>query len=201
MSKQVDKRVVDIINKVPDNYTLANEILKKLKNNSTKVKLDNDIKNSYYVFVNDTIYLASNKKANEDYSRLCLIAHECWHSIQSKLIQKINFILSNIELVLFIICAVILLLKLNYIIIPIIYTLVVLLSLLIRFVLEFGAIKNSVFVSKDYISEKFDNTSANLVASEFKKNIKKLLPVFILSLSASRFCRIALIWIIYVYIK
>ena len=67
--------------------------------------------------------------------------------------------------------------------------------------LEFGAIKNSVFVSKDYISEKFDNTSANLVASEFKKNIKKLLPVFILSLSASRFCRIALIWIIYVYIK
>ena len=136
MRKQVDKRVVDIINKVPDNYTLANEILKKLKNNSTKVKLDNDIKNSYYVFVNDTIYLASNKKANEDYSRLCLIAHECWHSIQSKLIQKINFILSNIELVLFIICAVILLLKLNYIIIPIIYTLVVLLSLLIRFVLS-----------------------------------------------------------------
>lgn len=31
MRKQVDKRVVDIINKVPDNYTLANEILKKTK--------------------------------------------------------------------------------------------------------------------------------------------------------------------------
>lgn len=201
MKKNINGKVKEIVQALPDNYELTVDILKKLGNNDTKIKLDDDIKNSYYVFVNDTIYLANNEKARKDYSRLCLISHECWHSIQSKIMQKINFILSNIEIILFVICAVLLLFKLNFIFVPILYGLIVISSLIVRFILEFDAIKNSVILSKNYIEEKFDKDSSILVEKEFSKNIKKLLPAFILSVSISKICRYVLILILYLYIK
>lgn len=201
MKNHVSENVKKIIQTLPENYELTQQILKMLNNYTTKIKLDDDIKNSYYVFANDTIYLANNEKARINYSRLCLIAHECWHSIQSKTIQKINFILSNIEIILFFVCIIMFLFKLTYIFVPIIYIMISLSSLIIRFILEIDAVKNSVIVSKSYINRKFDNEKSELIKNEFSKNIKKLLPVFIFSLSISKICRCILVLILYFYLK
>ncbi|MEG1141203.1 MAG: hypothetical protein RSE41_01890, partial [Clostridia bacterium] len=76
-----------INNKLDDNITITKDILNLLDNKKTNVVIDEDIKNSYYVFFKDIIYLSNN---NNTYKRVCLIAHECIHSIQNKILQKVN---------------------------------------------------------------------------------------------------------------
>ncbi|MEG1008314.1 MAG: hypothetical protein RSF67_00580, partial [Clostridia bacterium] len=60
-----------INNKLDDNITITKDILNLLDNKKTNVVIDEDIKNSYYVFFKDIIYLSNN---NNTYKRVCLIA-------------------------------------------------------------------------------------------------------------------------------
>ena len=86
-------KLQNISDKLPENEVICKEILADIGNEHTKLKLDNQIKNSYYIYLNDTIYLADIKKVREIYTRVIIISHECRHTIQSKLLQKTNFIL------------------------------------------------------------------------------------------------------------
>lgn len=176
-----DERLKDIVKKLPDNEKVTDDILKLLGNKTTKVQKDKDLANSYYVFLKDTIYLADNEKNNSGVSRICLIAHECRHSIQSKLMQWLNFIFSNLEMVLFLITFIANIFIKNSMLMYI-YLGVLVLSIIFRSILEFDAVFSSTKISKKYLLSKIDNSEAEELAGIYYKSTKSLLPLFILSL-------------------
>lgn len=187
-----------ITDSLPSNEKVAKEILNSLNNNNTKVVFDEDIKNSYYVYFQDTIYIADTEK-NKTYRRICLIAHECIHSVQSKLLQNINFILSNIELIAFIACLVILIVSKNSI--PLyVYLTICAISIVPRCILEIDAVKRSVIVSKGYLKEKLDSKSVDKLFNVYSEQINLLLPMAFISLFFEKIIRILIMVLVTIII-
>lgn len=184
-----------IVDKLPENKQVTFDILEYLGNTSTKLIEDKDIKNNYYVFLNDTIYLNTINK--NKYFRICVIAHECIHSIQSKILQKINFISSNLEILLFSILVFMYILNLKLFIIALIYTLVVILNILVRFMLEIDAVKRSTIISDKYLNNKLSIEEKNYIVEIYKFQIKLLFPIFLINLFVFKILRIMLIYFIY----
>lgn len=188
------KNAKKITDTLPLNDVIAKEILKDLGNNTTKVVLDEDIKNSYYVYLQDTIYI-SNKEKNKGVHRCCLVAHECIHSMQSKLIQKINFILSNLELLFFIV-ALIFAFTAKLPVIAYVYLTICFISLTPRIYLELNAIFNSVKLSKKYLSKKLENQDCEKIIDIYKSQINLLLPFSFFSLFFGKIIRVLIILIV-----
>lgn len=194
------KKIQDIIDKLPDNEIIAKEILAENNNTKTKIVLDGDIKNSYYIFLNDTIYLSNKNKASTRYSRLCLIAHECKHSLQSKILQVINFLISNIELIFFVLFAILGLLNFKNSFIPNIYYITVILSIIPRLILEFDAVYSSVRISEKYVEQKLSKNEADMVHLVYSFQVKVLVPMLIFSLVIWKVIRSIIIFVIYKYV-
>lgn len=194
------KKIQDIIDKLPDNEIIAKEILAENNNTKTKIVLDGDIKNSYYIFLNDTIYLSNKNKASTRYSRLCLIAHECKHSLQSKVLQVINFLISNIELIFFVLFSILGLLNFKNSFIPNIYYITVILSIIPRLILEFDAVYSSVRISEKYVEQKLSKNEADMVHLVYSFQVKVLVPMLIFSLVIWKVIRSIIIFVIYKYV-
>lgn len=194
------KKIQDIIDKLPDNEIIAKEILAENNNTKTKIVLDGDIKNSYYIFLNDTIYLSNKNKASTRYSRLCLIAHECKHSLQSKILQVINFLISNIELIFFVLFAILGLLNFKNSFIPNIYYITVILSIIPRLILEFDAVYSSVKISEKYVEQKLSKNEADMVHLVYSFQVKVLVPMLVFSLVIWKAIRSIIIFVIYKYV-
>ena len=188
------KNAKKITDTLPLNDVIAKEILKDLGNNTTKVVLDEDIKNSYYVYLQDTIYI-SNKENNKGVHRCCLVAHECIHSMQSKLIQKINFILSNLELLFFIV-ALIFAFTTKLPVIAYVYFAICFISLIPRIYLELNAIFNSVKLSKKYLEKKLESQDCQKIIYIYKSQINLLLPFSFFSLFFGKIIRVLIIVIV-----
>lgn len=187
----------DIDKSLPQNDTIVGQVLKKLNNTTTKVKKDDDIKGNYYVFLNDTIYLSNKNKNGKEYSRLTLICHECIHSIQSKILQMINFIFSNLEIIIFTICLFlkIILKKENYI--DEIYIISAIVSIIPRFILEIHASLSSISLTKEYL---LDNNKTedetNFVYNIVKFQVIALLPFMLINLCLWKIVRTAVVLIL-----
>lgn len=194
------KKIQDIIDKLPDNETIAKEILAENNNTKTKIVLDEEIKNSYYIFLNDTIYLSNKNKASTRYSRLCLIAHECKHSLQSKVLQVINFLISNIELIFFVLFSILGLLNFKNSFIPNIYYITVILSIIPRLILEFDAVYSSVKISEKYVEQKLSKNEADMVHLVYSFQVKVLVPMLVFSLVIWKAIRSIIIFVIYKYV-
>ncbi len=193
-------RIVNIISELPDNKSCALEILKDINNSKTKVILDGGLKNSYYVFLNDTIYLSNRKKVKTNFARICLVAHECVHSIQSKVLQVINFILSNLEIlsfVLLLIIGIIHKLKYEYIMG---YIVIIALNLFVRYLLELHAVFNSTKLASNYLKKYLDDNKQKEVNSIYFFWTRALLPIFVISLCLGKFIRVIILTIIYYFI-
>ena len=189
----------DIISKLPPNEEVAKDILKMLDNSKTKCVLDKDIKNSYYVYLNDTMYISDREKVKNNSSRICLVAHECWHSIQSKFIQKLNFIFSNLELLTFIIAAVLRIFT-KFEIIVYIYYAIILLSLIFRIILEQDAVRNSIPLAKNYMEKYLSKNDTEFITAKYKKKINILYIPFFISLMIGKIVRGIIIFLIYFFI-
>lgn len=184
----------NIVEKLPENSVIAKDILNIVSNNKTKVVFDKNIKNSYYIYFKDTIYISSKEK-NNNFHRCLLIAHECRHSIQSKLVQRINFILSNLELVFFILAFIILMcFKVYYI--KYVYLVVCILSMMPRLYLELDAISSSLKISNSYVSTKLDKKETEELNEIYKDQIKILLPISIITLFIDKIIRIFVIFLL-----
>ena len=184
----------NIVEKLPENSVIAKDILNIVSNNTTKVVFDKNIKNSYYIYFKDTIYISSKEK-NNNFHRCLLIAHECRHSIQSKLVQKINFILSNLELVFFILTLIILMcFKVYYI--KYVYLVVCILSMIPRLYLELDAIFSSLKISNSYVSTKLDKKETIKLNDIYTSQIKILLPISIIPLFIDKIIRIFVIFLL-----
>ncbi len=184
-----------IISELPNNKIVTDEILDYLGNKTTKLVEDNDIKNNYYVFFYDTIYL--NTKHNNKFGRICVIAHECIHSIQSKILQKINFILSNLEILFFIISLVLDIFFKDYNFIFFIYLVIVLASITVRLILEIDAVRRSVILSDEYLNGRIETEKKKIIIDIYKFQTSFLLPLFLINLVFFKLLRLMLIYILY----
>lgn len=197
-----DKILLEQINeKLPENDIICEEILKKYNNINTKIVKDNNIKGSYYVYLNDTIYLANNEKIKKAVYRVVLIAHECRHSLQSKLLQKLNFIFSNIELILFVIFFLLGIFKVLNLYIILSYLFILFFAILFRFILEFDAVKSSLKIAKEYIEEKITKKDANVIEKLYLIKAKLIFPVMIVQLFLGKLIRAGILILMYVFIK
>lgn len=197
----INEKLHEINNKLPSNKEICEEILNEYDNKNTKIVLDESIKSSYYVFLNDTIYLVNNPNIkNADY-RVVLIAHECRHSLQSKLLQKLNFLFSNLELILFIILFVISIFKLINIQMLLLYILLSFCSIIFRFILEFDAVKKSIVISKKYIENKLSKEDAKIIDLSFSSKVNILFPIMLFKLFFGKIVSLIILFAFYVYIK
>ena len=130
-----------------------------------------------------------------------MIAHECRHSLQSKLLQKLNFIFSNIELILFFILFVISIFKMINIQMLLIYMSFFIISIIFRFILEFDAVKKSIIISKKYIENKLSKEDAKIIDLSFSSKANLLFPIMILQLFFGKIIRAMILYLMYVYVK
>lgn len=138
--------------KFPKDEKICTDILEKLGNKDTKVKIEPEYTSSLYTVFNNTITIG---KFAQDYMKIQTIAHECIHSCQNKKTLWSNFIISNIYLIYFII---ILILEFSnnlpyaniHIVILIFFSFI---QSIIRNTLETDAMIKAKYVAKDYIQE------------------------------------------------
>ena len=156
-NSQKRKELDSIIGKLPNSDIVTKDILKIIGNNKTEYVFDEDIKGNYYVYLNDKIYLSSKQSDKNNYERLCVIAHECIHSIQPKLLQNFNFILSNIEIIFFIVYIILYFFKISNLYVYIAYLIIAILSIIPRTILELWAIIKAPQISKKYLNNKILN--------------------------------------------
>lgn len=184
-----------ITDSFPENNEICKQMLIILNNNKTNIKLDIDIKNSYYTFLNNTIYLCDKEINKRNYQRICTVAHECIHSIQSKILQILNFVLSNIELILFVISFICVLLKFNVILVLYSYILVNVIAIIPRLILEIDATIKSIYLSKKYMKNKISDDKLDILIKAYKHQIIKFFPLFITSLFIGKLLRIFIIFL------
>ncbi len=189
----ISRDLKDEISKLPANEELTKEILYMLNNKHTKVVLDEDIKNSYYVYLNDTIYLSNREKAKNNSSRVVLTAHEVRHSIQSKFLQIINFVLSNVELIAFVINIILFIFKKFSMTNILVYLGIVVISIIPRMILEFDAVINSIKITRKYLKDKINDKKLNKIISIYKFKINILMPLFIFNLIFGKIFRIVIL--------
>lgn len=187
----------DILSKKPE--AICKDILKIVENKDVKIEVEENEKSSMYVFLNNTIYISNKEKKTKDKdknqkSKLLVIAHECRHSVQPKMLQLINFAVSNIEIILFFVLIIAkLFFKINNIICYS-YLLVALISIGVRLGLELDAVINSVKIVIEYLIKngvKKQNITDLFVF--YRKEILKTLPTFILWLLTFKILRIMII--------
>lgn len=193
MRKEIDQ----IIGNLPDSDVLAQSILKKLKNNKTKYVFDKDIKGNYYVHLNDTIYLSNRQSEKSNYERLCIIAHECIHSIQPKWLQNINFIFSNLEMVFFVLFIILYFFKVSNVYTFLSYLIVAVLAIIPRLILEMWAMLKAPKISKEYLEEEnLNKEEIEKVENVYNFVTKLLIPVGIIQMFFFKLLRIALVSIL-----
>lgn len=149
-----NKKLNELASEFPENEEICKSILKKLKNEKTKVKQNEDKENktSLYVAISDTIFIANIK---DTYTRIQTIAHECIHSTQSKQMLLFNFYYSNIYLLYFavsIILTIVGVLK-NYNLQIVILLLMSTIYYVIRSYLETDAMIKAKYVAEEYMKE------------------------------------------------
>lgn len=177
-NSDIRKYLDNLIGKLPSSDIIAKDILKSLNNKKTKYVFDEDIKGNYYVYLNDTIYLSSKQSDKNNYERLCVISHECIHSIQPKWLQNINFIFSNLEIIYFVIFMIFAFFKKSNIYLYLVYLVIVTLSIVSRTILELWAIKKAPQISKAYLDNKILNKEEVQTVDNYYTFLSKLLTPF-----------------------
>ena len=180
--------IEEIVNNLPDNQVITKDTLNKLKNSTTKMISDEDIKGNYYVFLNDTIYLST--KNTKKYNRLTVICHECVHSIQNKTLQLINFVLSNIEIIAFVILFALKIFNILSNISTYLYIGIVIVSVIPRIILEIDASLKSIKLTKEYVNEKIGNNEAEFVNKIVNFQVKAMLPLLLIDVILWKIIRI-----------
>jgi len=183
---------------------LTKEILKVLGNNHTTIKELPDIRCNYYNYITDTIYLVTNidnnnkkrlDKTNLFCAKLVTICHECIHSIQNKLLHILNFVLSNLSFVITLIAIILMITASKPIWYIICGSIVVILAMLIRIVLEIDAIYGSLKLAElMVINLKIDNVNISDIG-EARKIVNSLLPVQILKMVLDKIIMLIIIFV------
>ena len=168
-------------------------ILKAMNKSNVGVKVSQNIKGNYYSYINNCIYLTDKKISNnkEKAKENVTIAHECIHARQNKQNHIINVILSNLELVLFILVCIIFFAFKRIFILKIVYIFICFLALVCRHTLEIPAMIDSFD-----LAVKFSDNKIKEIINKDKEKIKYMIPIGMLSYSWFRLLRLVLIILI-----
>lgn len=176
-----DEEISPILKKTGDNEVIAREILSKLNNEHTKIEKNKDdkIKASFYNSNIDKIVIKDTKDL-EDLSRVVHIAHECVHSIQDKKIQKIHFIVSNIQILYFLAIFIYFFYNKNTELrfsLLLVQVFVFFITFFIKVVLESDATYRAVLVSLEYLHDKINSKQLKIFKQIVEDNLYKLIPM------------------------
>lgn len=194
-----DRKYVDnLISKLPDSSLLAKDILNELNNSKTKCIIDKDIKASYYVYLNDTMYLCDKQNEKKNYERLCVISHEAVHSVQPKFLQNINFIFTNLEIIAFVVFIILYFFKLERLYIYLGYLGVSIISMIPRLILEFDAMIKAPKLAKQYLEkQKLKSEDINKIYDYYKFSTMVLMPVAVIGFFTYKIIRIIIATILF----
>lgn len=147
------EEVKKVADKFPEDGEIAKDILKKLNNETVKLKIEPEYNSCLYTIFNNTITIG---KFQQNYMKLQTIAHECIHSYQNKRMLWSNFIFTNIYLLYFVIVlAFTFFNKLPYANIHMMVLIFAsIIQYAIRFALENEAMIKAKYIAKEYIEEK-----------------------------------------------
>lgn len=191
------KELTDISNKFPENIELTKEILKKLNNENVTIKENLDSETSLYIALTNTISISSKKNTC---ARIQTIAHECIHSIQSRVTHIANFIISNIYIFYFFIISILTLL--NIIENPLLYLAILVILGFIQFTirayLEIDAMTKAKYLAKEYMEEKgiITKEEINSLCDEYEKINKMGIPFYVWNLFTNNTVKIIIYAII-----
>lgn len=164
--KGLDKRnlgeLENLSSTFPSDETICKDILRKLKNEDVKIKIEPEYNSCLYTIFDNTITIG---KFKQNYMKIQTIAHECVHSQQNKRTLWSNFIFTNIYLIFF---WIILIFEFSNILpyANVHMTILIFLGIvqyIIRFSLENEAMIKARYVAKEYIEE-------NQILDEDKRN-------------------------------
>ncbi len=193
ISKILDER----IKKLPNNEIVAKDILKDLGNTHTNIVYDDSIEDSFFIYLDDTLYLSKKADKDNNYSRILQVSHECRHTMQLGIFQVLNFISSKIEVIVFIIN--ILLFCFNWLSKKsvFIYLVTIGISVFFNLLIEIDAILSSIKIAKKYLKHKLKNEEAEEVLAVYKFKTKVLLPFYIIRILFSKIIRLLIVLFIF----
>lgn len=148
----LDAELNEIARKYPENTEICKSILKKLRNETTKIEEDITSDATLYIAIQDKISIGNT---HDSFTRIQTMAHECLHSVQDKKMLIFNFVYSNIYIVYFVvICILAIINKLsNEIMFSNILLILSFIYYVIRIFLENDAMIKAEYVAKEYIEE------------------------------------------------
>lgn len=186
-----DEKLIKITDKFPNNMELTKEVLEKLKNETVQVKENANSETSLYVALTNTISISTKKNSC---TRIQTIAHECVHSVQNRVIQVSNFIISNVYIIYFF--TILVLTIFNLINNPLLYLNILILlgtlQLVIRVYLEMDAMIKAKYVAKEYMQEKklISKEEIDVLCDEYDKINKIGIPFYVWNLFTSNMVKI-----------
>lgn len=156
-----NKELDELTNSFPENIDICKSILQMLENENVKVIEEKESKTSLYVIVNNSITIANIRSS---YTRIQTIAHECIHSMQSKIMLWFNFIYTNIYMLYFFIVSLLTVFKV--INTPYIFlTILIIMGMIQYFIrsgLETEAMIKARYIAKDYLEQNDICSSENI---------------------------------------
>lgn len=169
-----DTAMQDINNKIADNKQVCEEILNILGNKDVAIEESNDEKSQtcLYLVMQNKILLGNIKNT---FVRIQTIAHECVHSVQNKKLLKFNFILSNFNILYFIIICFLTIFKIsnkevsNILLIGLI--IIQFMFYIVRSFLETDAMIRAEYLSKEYLDKScnLEETEADIIIEKYKQ--------------------------------
>lgn len=165
-----NKKLDQIADQFPENQNICQTILKKLKNDNVLIEEDKEANTTMYLAIPNKIKIANLKGS---FTRIQTIAHECLHSIQSRRLLWLNFVVSNIYLLFFIV-----LLILSFfpqvqgkLILLSIFSLLGLSYYMLRAYLENDAMIKAPYLAKEYMEEQgcASSEEINLLVEQYDR--------------------------------
>lgn len=193
-----DEKTNEILKDLPDNSAICKDILEMLDNKDVKIEEAQDEKSatSLYMVMQNKILIGN---VNDSFTRIQTIAHECIHSIQNKTLLKFNFVISNINILYFVIICILALFNVvskevsNVLLIGLI--LLQFIFFVVRNFLEVDAMTRAEFLAKDYIDKTklLSKTDAKTIKNKYKEINKVGIKLYTFTLA----CQVMIKPIIY----
>lgn len=166
-----------------DKEKVTKEILATIGNKNTKVEVKEDFKGNYYSYITDTIYIAKHfneqqkakatKDINENVAEIIVLSHECVHSMQNKKLHLSNTIFSNLSIAFALFCICMSIFSSVNIYLKATSIVILIISIVIRLILEMGAIKGSIEIANKYINNNETTKSLHEDIVKSKEYINK----------------------------
>ena len=183
-----DEKTNEILKDSPDNSAICKDILEMLDNKDVKIEEAQDEKSttSLYMVMQNKILIGNVK---DSFTRIQTIAHECIHSIQNKTLLKFNFVISNINILYFIIICILALFNVvnkevsNIILIGLI--LLQFIFFVVRNFLEVDAMTRAEFLAKEYIDKTklLSKKDAETIENKYKEINKIGIKIYTFTLA------------------